>query len=55
MNKIAISLILVTLCGCQPDLQKETGQWKTLFNGKDLAGWKGQVKSRDALPWKTAL
>jgi hypothetical protein len=44
MNKIAMPLILITLCGCQPSLEKESNQWETLFNGKDLAGWKASEK-----------
>jgi Domain of Unknown Function (DUF1080) len=44
MTRIAIFFILIALVSFTPN-QNPTSQWKSLFNGKDLSGWK--VKIRD--------
>jgi hypothetical protein len=41
---IAVILILSGLCGCQPNISKDSGGWQMLFNGKDLTGWKASEK-----------
>ena len=49
-------LIVVTaavLAGTVPHAQAQTGEWKQLFDGKDLVGWKhvgpGQMTIEDGL------